>query len=92
MTMGDEHQDHYSAAIDLSNNCRRFYYNHMKTTEEFKRSVSRSRTDGAGRPNGTMKSRLDSAMDKLRTEMVGFFFISFIFRCYASNSILRYAE
>ena len=75
MTMGDEDchqdhvQDHHSAAIELSNSCRKFYFNHVKTTEEFKKSVSRSRRH-ASKPNGTVKSRLDAAMDKLRTEMV----------------------
>lgn len=72
--MGDEDchqdhiQDHHSAAIELSNSCRKFYFNHVKTTEEFKKSVCRSRRR-ASKPNGTVKSRLDAAMDKLRTEM-----------------------
>ena len=68
--MGDEHQDHYSASIDLSNNCRKFYFNHLKTTEEFKKSVNLSRRRSSGQLNGTVKSRLDNAMEKLRTQMV----------------------
>ena len=73
--MGDEtrHNDHqpddYDSSIEISNSCRKFYFDHVKTTEEFKKAVKRSRRC-SDKPNGTVKSRLEASMDKLRNEMV----------------------
>ncbi|KAL4235900.1 hypothetical protein ACF0H5_004290 [Mactra antiquata] len=63
-------KDPHTAAIDLSNNCRQFYFNHLKSAEAIKQSVraakhNRAREKMEGRPG----SSLDNAMDRLRSEM-----------------------
>jgi hypothetical protein len=64
-------KDPHSAAIDLSNNCRQFYFNHMKAAEAIKQSVrSAKHTRAIEKMEGKPSSRIDNAMDRLRSEMV----------------------
>ena len=65
----DHHTDDYDSSIEISNTCRKFYFHHVKTTEEFKKTVQRSRCC-SDRRNGAKRSRLEVAMDTLRNEMV----------------------
>ncbi|XP_060559554.1 extracellular matrix-binding protein ebh-like [Ruditapes philippinarum] len=63
-------KDPHSAAIDLSNNCRQFYFNHMKAAEAIKQSVrSAKHTRAIEKMEGKPSSRIDNAMDRLRSEM-----------------------
>ncbi|XP_045158891.2 dentin sialophosphoprotein-like [Mercenaria mercenaria] len=63
-------KDPHTAAIDLSNNCRQFYFNHQKAAEAIKQSVrSAKHTRAIEKMEGKPSSRIDNAMDRLRSEM-----------------------
>ena len=65
-------KDPHTAYIDLSNNCRQFYFSHLKTAEAIKQSVRASKhTKALDKVHGKPTSVIDNAMDRLRAEMVG---------------------
>lgn len=67
----DYMKDPHTAAIDLSNNCRQFYFNHLKAAEAIKQSVRAAKHDRAiKKMEGKPSSIIDNAMDRLRSEMV----------------------
>lgn len=71
--------DPYTAAIDLSNKCRQFYFNHKKAAEAIKQSVrSAKHTRAKEKMNGKPRSGIDNAMDRLRSEMVRSCFLSYL--------------
>lgn len=71
--------DPYTAAIDLSNKCRQFYFNHMKAAEAIKQSVrSAKHTRAKEKMDGKPSSGIDNAMDRLRSEMVRSPFLSYL--------------
>lgn len=83
-----EEQDHYFASIDFSNACREFYINRQKVTEHFKEEIgkkeeSKKTEEKSDKP----KCFMDSAMNRLRHEMVSFIdlrnlmVLSIIFYC-----------
>ncbi|WAR24320.1 hypothetical protein MAR_037989 [Mya arenaria] len=62
--------DPHTAAIDLSNNCRKFYFNHIKSAEAIKKAVRAAKHNRAReKMEGHKCSTLDTAMDRLRAEM-----------------------
>lgn len=63
-------KDPHTAAIDLSNNCRKFFFSHMKNAEAIKNSVRAAKHERAkDKMAGKKPSSLDDAFDRLRSEM-----------------------
>ena len=63
--------DAHSAGIELSNNCRKFYFRHVQSSEAIKQAVRAAKhTRAREKMEGRKCSPLDTAMDKLRAEMV----------------------
>lgn len=63
--------DAHSAAIDLSNNCRKFYFSHCKSAEAIKKAVRAAKhTRAQEKMAGKKCTSFDNAMDRLRSEMV----------------------
>jgi len=60
--------DKYVADIEFSNSCRQFYISRLKATEVFKHSVHSACGNDSHQKHTTS---IDSAMTRLRNEMVG---------------------
>ena len=63
----------YTEGIDFSNACREFYMNRVKATEGFKKQMKdNSENIESRKPEAVpmKKSSIESAMEKLRHEMV----------------------
>ena len=68
----------YTEGIDFSNACREFYMNRVKTTESFKKKMNANSENMETRKAEAVprkKSSIESAMEKLRHEMVIIYFI-----------------
>lgn len=59
--------DKYEETVELQNNCRSFYLNRKKASEDFKQSLNEHSEKNVGIGKRTS---LSTAMDKLREEMV----------------------
>ena len=70
--------DKYTEGIDFSNACREFYMNRVKATDSFKKKMNaNSENVESIQPEAVprKKSSIESAMEKLRHEMVIIYFI-----------------
>jgi len=65
-----EVEDRYMDDIDFSNACREFYINRKRVTEDFKEEVDKREQQKSTEDQNKPKSFMDSAMEKLRKEMV----------------------
>lgn len=65
--------DKQCESIDFSNSCRQFYMTRLKATEDFKRQAAQSNAS-CQQDSKRKTTKIDSAMETLRTEMVSFFF------------------
>lgn len=64
-------KDPYTAGIDLSNKCRKFYFNHLKSLETVKQAVRTAKHNRAlEKMEGKPSSSLDNALQRLHAEMV----------------------
>lgn len=62
--------DRYTESIEISNKCREFYLKRMEDAESRKQSTQTNPS-----PQGRRITSIDTAMGKLREEMVRFLFI-----------------
>ena len=62
--------DKYTEGIDFSNACREFYMNRVKATESFKKKMNTNSESRKPEAVPRKKSSIESAMEKLRHEMV----------------------
>lgn len=65
-----EDVDKHTESIEFSNSCRKFYISRLKATESFKKQLHEENNNIKETPKRRPKTTIDTAMDKLKNEMV----------------------